>query len=532
MLALLNAIKDLSSLSRLIVLEECANPGSTVAYDAVELVDVDDDRREVRNGDGELLFTLHERDDDLCFQRGAAVDERLNFALALLGTGKKGRGLAEGDWISYTVMEDRAAAVDQAFVLLKQLRDVAGIQGDVLPLAAEILELARRWRTVRQAIYDADNSAWVSMRAAVNVEAQEQALVTDFNAFNDAREVAGHPLRLKRESDPRGTAITVLFRGEQPRTLGLVGLPMSWLPHVEAPAKPSRRAAGKTAPAQVGAPSTTRIPEDVAQVLAAAHCEGLNLRLSGQLEPKLYAKVDRALKGMGAKWVSAKNAHVFKAEAAPVIQAALGAGAIVTDRNWEFFPTPQTVVQKMLSKVTLRQGMKAGEPNGGEGAIALELAKVLGRENVQCFELMPRNVATLAGLGFPVVEGDFLAQVPSPRFDLICMNPPFANLADTLHIEHAAKFLKPGGELVAICSPSWQLRSSARAIAFREWLASLDADIEPLPAGAFRESGTDIATLMLTIRMPAAPASVVKAQERAEVLAPVRDQLDLFAEAA
>lgn len=538
MLELLTAIAALPTLSRLLVLDECTNPDSTMQYDEVALDEVDAGGRVLRRPAGDVLFSLHEKDDFICFQRGPASDDLLNQTLSLLGTGKQGRGLAEGDWISYTVLEDRIDAVDQAFVLLRHLGALAGLEDQALKIGAEIWELARRWRAVRKAVYEADNSEWVSKRAAQNNEAQEQALAQDLTAFNEARHAAGHPVHLRAESDPRGSAITVHFKGERPLVMGLLGLPLSWVPYVGAPAKTTRRRAGAAAAAQVGAPTSTRIPEDVAEVLAAAVCDGVTLRIASQLDSKLYGRVDKALKGMGAKWASAKNAHVFKVEAAPVIAAALGTGAITTDRDWEFFATPNALVQKMLSKVTLRPGMKACEPNGGEGAIALELAKVLGRENVHCYELMPRNAATLAGLGFPVVEGDFLAQAPSPRYEVILMNPPFANLADTLHIEHAAKFLKPGGELVAIASPSWQTRSTARAIAFREWLAGLDADIEAIPAGAFKESGTDIPTVMISIRMPgaaAAPASKARVAATptpaARAAAPAAaSQFDLFAE--
>lgn len=537
MLQLLQAIATLPSLHRLIVLEQCANPDSTLVFDGIQLAEAEDGGRVLLSPAGEVLFALHERDDFLCFQRGAASDEQLNLNLSLLGTGKANRGLAEGDWVSYTVLEDRVAAVDQAFVLMRQLRELGGLDAEALPMAGEILELARRWRVVRKALFDADQSEWQSKRAAATNEAQEAAFCEDLKAFNDAREVAGHPFRLRTESDPRGSAITVRFNGAFPRDLGLMGLPLSWLPHTGSAPNATRRRAGTTA-AQVGAPTSTRIPEDVAQVLAAAVCDGPLLRIAAELDKKLYGRVDKALKGMGAKWVSAKNAHVFQTDAAPLVAAALGTGAITTDRDWEFFATPSSLVARMVSKVELRPGMKAGEPNGGEGAIALELAKVLGRENVECFELMPRNAATLAGLGFPVTEGDFLAQTPSQRWDLVVMNPPFANLADTLHIEHAAKFLKPGGQLVAISSPSWQLRNSARAVAFREWVASMDAEIEAIPAGAFRESGTDTPTLMLTIRMPAAaPAPAAKSQVAATAApaakaaaAAAAAQFDLFAE--
>jgi hypothetical protein len=36
------------------------------------------------------------------------------------------------------------------------------------------------------------------------------------------------------------------------------------------------------------------------------------------------------------------------------------------------------------------------------------------------------------------------------KFDRVVMNPPFDHGADIKHVEHARKFLKPGGRLVAV----------------------------------------------------------------------------------
>ena len=38
--------------------------------------------------------------------------------------------------------------------------------------------------------------------------------------------------------------------------------------------------------------------------------------------------------------------------------------------------------------------------------------------------------------------------------------------------------------------------------AFRDWLDSIAAQVDPIPAGTFKESGTSIATCLITINKP------------------------------
>jgi 16S rRNA G1207 methylase RsmC len=70
------------------------------------------------------------------------------------------------------------------------------------------------------------------------------------------------------------------------------------------------------------------------------------------------------------------------------------------------------------------------------------------------------------------------------------MNPPFADGADIKHILHARTFLNPGGKLVAICANGPRQQAALQPLA-SSW--------EPLPAGTFKESGTNVNTVLLTI---------------------------------
>ena len=75
-------------------------------------------------------------------------------------------------------------------------------------------------------------------------------------------------------------------------------------------------------------------------------------------------------------------------------------------------------------------------------------------------------------------------------FDAVLMNPPFHMRADIRHILHARKFLKPGGTIVALCMEGPQREALLRPIS-STW--------QPLPAHSFKEEGTKIGAVMLTI---------------------------------
>ncbi len=76
------------------------------------------------------------------------------------------------------------------------------------------------------------------------------------------------------------------------------------------------------------------------------------------------------------------------------------------------------------------------------------------------------------------------------KISLVIMNPPFHLRSDIRHISHARKFLNPGGKLAALC-----LNTHHRADAFK----AIAETWEELPAQSFRESGTQVSVIMLTI---------------------------------
>jgi len=139
------------------------------------------------------------------------------------------------------------------------------------------------------------------------------------------------------------------------------------------------------------------------------------------------------------------------------------------------------------------------EPSAGQGAIAIPLAE-LGAA-VTCIELAKTNYEALSAKApnLNIIHGDFLDQTPEPSFDRVIMNPPFGRQSDIKHVNHALKFLMSGGILVAVMANSVIWRENKLTSDFREVVYSSGGTIEKLPDGSFKDSGTMVGTVIVTI---------------------------------
>ena len=278
----------------------------------------------------------------------------------------------------------------------------------------------------------------------------------------------------------------------------------------------------------------TVIPDEVRAVLDGLLIEGLDVRITQRLKPALYKKVNEMLVSIGGHWHTGRQAHVFEEDPLALLDELSTTGYVFTRKNYEFFATSESLSDDVVEEADIRPGMKVLEPNGGGGALALAAAAFAGQDNVTCYELMPQNVKTLQQLGFKL-DGptDFLSVTPRPEFDVCIMNPPFSGFRDTAHIKHATKFLKPGGRLVAIASTQWQTHTTAPAKEFQAFLKSMNAEVKQIPAGEFRDVGTDVATTLISFNVPTKTKSAERVAETVVAKKPVKlteaMQPDLFA---
>ncbi len=165
-----------------------------------------------------------------------------------------------------------------------------------------------------------------------------------------------------------------------------------------------------------------------------------------------------------------------------------------------YFPTPAAVVDQMTDAANLPGGpCLILEPSAGSGAICEGIKRAAPAATVEAFERHFSLRDVLALKGVELVGNDFTEAAPAPRYDRVLMNPPFENGQDIEHVRHAFRFLKPGGRLVAIMSPGPFYRQDRRAVEFREWFEAMGGARVDLPAGSFKESGTGIATVLVTL---------------------------------
>lgn len=284
--------------------------------------------------------------------------------------------------------------------------------------------------------------------------------------------------------------------------------------------EPSRpREAHETALPDNAASKARAIDPAVLQVLRDGRTEDNKFFLGPErLDPKLYKKVNEVLKDLGGAWKGGKTqAHVFEGEADEAVAAVIASGSYLTAKDFGFFFTSAPLADRAVASADLRPGMKVYEPSAGSGSLALRAAEIVGLDNVFTCEYLDRNVAKLRAAGLKnVIHGDFLEVEPQPIFDRIVMNPPFGNLQDVRHVEHAAKFLKPDGVLVAIMSRSFQYRTTKAAEKFRAFADESLAEVDEIPAGAFREAGTDVATVLVRIEASNFPWNQVLTLEEDE----------------
>lgn len=243
-----------------------------------------------------------------------------------------------------------------------------------------------------------------------------------------------------------------------------------------------------------------QIAENVLKVLDAGRYEGPKFFLVGNLDRKLYTDTNKVLEAAGGKWNRSAKAHVFDGDAAEALEPIILTGEYRRiKQDFGQFDTPADLATEVASMADIAFGMAVLEPSIGVGNIAFAAERCGGK--ITGFEIdltrAARAHATVPNANVKVC--DFLAEEPTPTFDRVVMNPPFAKQADIAHVMHAHKFLKPGGKLVAIMSASVMFRDNKLTSDFRDFVASHGGTIERLPDNSFKDSGTQVNTCVVTL---------------------------------
>lgn len=247
-----------------------------------------------------------------------------------------------------------------------------------------------------------------------------------------------------------------------------------------------------------------KLSDEVTAVLALCETKQNRLRITARLDPRTYRAVDKVLQAAGGKWNSRKSAHLFPADtdAGEVVARLLADGQVMTDADAQFFATPAAVAGTLIGLAELEPEFAALEPSAGRGGIAARLASHVAA--VDCIELQEKYAADIRAAGYArrITVADFLAVTPEPVYPRVVMNPPFTGGQDIRHVEHALRFLAPGGLLVSVMMASVLWRDDRQQAAFRELVKRAGGGIDKLPEGSFKESGTEISTVAAVIPYP------------------------------
>lgn len=225
-----------------------------------------------------------------------------------------------------------------------------------------------------------------------------------------------------------------------------------------------------------------------------------------------YVAVDEVLKLVGGKWSSKKKVHEFPYNPDPALALILSTGVLPGKNPTAFFPTPSSAIDDMFAFLDERFSYerKTGpfrflEPSAGTGFIAERLREwAAPNAIIDTVEILECNQEVLKSKGFNPFCGSFLDYAPEEKYDVIVMNPPFSVKGDKqayiTHIMHAFSMLNSRGQLVAILPEGWKTNQSKTESEFRDFVSTyMGNELGYLPKGTFKESGTNIATDILSL---------------------------------
>lgn len=163
--------------------------------------------------------------------------------------------------------------------------------------------------------------------------------------------------------------------------------------------------------------------------------------------------------------------------------------------SFNLFQTPSHLADKMLNLTSFNGDYpNILEPSAGLGRLYTAINKKYPQSRCTVIENNRECAKELYNMvkdGTNIVQRDFLSVNILTIADLIIMNPPFKMGTDIKHIQHARKFLKKDGLLVALCYDGVKQNKILKPIA-DTW--------EQLPPDTFKSEGTKASVCLLTIK--------------------------------
>lgn len=244
-----------------------------------------------------------------------------------------------------------------------------------------------------------------------------------------------------------------------------------------------------------------------AAILVLKNCtvDGTIVRLpEEQLERNIYLEVKKRLELIGGKWKGGKvGGFVFQESPEELLSQISNGDKRNLKKEFQFFGTPDELADRLVELANIGAHDEPPmilEPSAGHGAIVKAINRATGGNDVYCYELMPTNQTILKRISTVVFLGDDFFKANGQKFDYVIANPPFSNNQDIDHIRKMYEVCKKGGRIVSVASNSWRMSNSKKKKAFADWLNDINADIEDIPRGAFKESGTTVGGCIIVIK--------------------------------
>lgn len=179
------------------------------------------------------------------------------------------------------------------------------------------------------------------------------------------------------------------------------------------------------------------------------------------------------------------NTFSFSYDPGDVLDQVVTSGCLPDQRSHQFYPTPETLAERVVHQAQIQDGHRCLEPSAGTGAIA----RLIPSTDLTCVEISPLHCRVLTSQGFTTHEADFLAWAETAgRFDRIVLNPPFADNRAKLHLQAATALLAPAGRLVAILPSSYR---------DKDLLPGRHIEWSEIIEGAF--AGTNVSVVIATV---------------------------------
>lgn len=224
-----------------------------------------------------------------------------------------------------------------------------------------------------------------------------------------------------------------------------------------------------------------------------------------KLDRKLYLEVSKSIELIGGKWKGGKIAgFVFETDPTYLFNKISGNSGEIPEKvnlkkEFQFFPTPKEIVDYIVDLADIKDNDIILEPSAGQGAIIEGILRKNKNANIFAIELMELNSDILNKKGFNHEKGNFLLIPNQPIYTKIIANPPFSKNQDIDHVYRMWECLAVGGRIITITSKHWIDSKNKKETEFKNWLNVVGAEQIEIEKGAFKESGTNISSLILII---------------------------------